>query len=121
MNKIINSNYSSIILRVGIAFVFIWFGYESFSNPSAFSRLVPAFTESLASAETLVKIHGVVEMILGLLLLIGIKVRIVSSILFLILCSTIILLPYGPNMIRDVGLAAALLSMAVKPKAPQLS
>lgn len=103
--------YAPMILRFGLGFVFIWFGYSGLVNPQMWVGLVPAWTAAIAPASTLVLIHGAIELIGGFLLFANWQVRWVSAILFLNLVHTITLLPYGPIMVRDIALAVALISV----------
>ena len=100
-----------MVLRIGLGLVFIWFGYSGLTNTAMWVNLVPAWTLSIAPAATLVKLHGAFELIGGLLLCAGLWTRWVSGLLLLDLLNTITLLPYGPIMVRDVGLAISLLSV----------
>lgn len=111
MNKC--SAYAPWILRIGLGFVFIWFGWSGLTNTAMWTGLVPEWLTGIAPAETLVKGHAIFELVFGLLLCAGIWTRWVAILLLLNLIHTITLLNYGPVMIRDIGLAAALLAIAV--------
>lgn len=111
LNKL--SDYSPVILRVGLAFVFLWFGWASFANPDMFASLVPVWMAPFGSATMLVRVHGVFELIFGLLLFAGVLTRLSAFFLFLSLIQTITLLSWGPIMVRDIGLALALFSIVV--------
>lgn len=108
-------NYAPFVLRAGLGFVFIWFGWGSVTNPEMWTRMVPAWTSFLATPETLLYIHGIFEIIFGALLIVGIYIRIVSFLLLVNLIHTITLVS-GPTLIRDVGLAAALFSIFLQGK-----
>ena len=71
--------YAPLVLRVGLAFVFMWFGWSGVSNPTIWTGLVPAWTAAIAAPESLVQAHGAFELIFGLLLFAGIGTRIVKS------------------------------------------
>ncbi len=105
------NKYAKLVLRAGIAFAFLWFGYQSFTNPAMFESLVPAWTGSILPALTLIKIHGIFEFIFGILLVVGWKTRLVSGLLLLALLGTISSLSYGPVMIRDIAIAICLFSV----------
>lgn len=105
------TSYSSLVLRLGLGFVFIWFGLSGLITPEIWVDLVPSWTSAIASAKILVLIHGAIELIGGFLLCSGIKVRWVAAILFLNLAHILILLDFGPIFIRDVGLAMALIAI----------
>jgi uncharacterized membrane protein YphA (DoxX/SURF4 family) len=106
--------YSHHVLRIGIGFVFLWFGYSALTNSDMWIRLVPAWTGFLGEAKTLVTFHGIFELIFGLLLMAGIRTRIVATLLGLSLLHTLFLVS-GPTLIRDIGLLAALASLALNP------
>ncbi len=101
---------STYILRIGIGFVFIWFGYSGVTNTDMWIRLVPAWTGFLGSAKTLVIMHGIVELVFGLLVLVGIWTRTSAAILFLSLFHTLFLVS-GVTLIRDIGVAAGALAL----------
>jgi uncharacterized membrane protein YphA (DoxX/SURF4 family) len=103
--------YSPLVLRIALAVIFLWFGYMGITNPAMFVGLVPAWALAIAPAKTLILIHGIVELVGGLLLLANWQIRVVSAILLLNLIHTITLLPYGPVFMRDVSLAIALFAI----------
>ena len=57
--------------------------------------------------------HGVVEIGLGLLLVMGIQTRIVALVLFFDLLHIITLLEFGSVWMRDLGLVGSLLSLGL--------
>ncbi len=104
------ARYSPLVLRLGLAFVFVWFGWSGIFNTELWTGLVPAWTGDIAPAATLVKIHGLVELTFGLLLAFGVYTRLSAFILCVSLVHTTFLLS-GPTMVRDIGLSIALLSV----------
>lgn len=113
INNYINkySSYSGDILRIILGLVFIYFGWTSITTPDMWTSYVPTWTNVLGTAVLLVKVHGVVEIVLGLMLVLKIKVRMVAGILFLDLLHILTLLNFGPVWIRDMGLAGSMLSL----------
>lgn len=105
--------YADFFLRAGLGFVFVWFGYKSITNPQMFVSLVPEWTSFIA-ATTLIKIHGAVEVVFGILLIVGWKIRLSAGVLLLTLLGTLFSLDYGPTMIRDIGLWFSLFSVFAK-------
>ncbi len=104
------ASYAPMVLRVGLGFVFIWFGFSGITNPQMWVGLVPEWTSVFGPATTLVLIHGIVELIGGIMLCAGWYVRPVGIILLLSLLQTLTILNFGPVMVRDIGLAIALLA-----------
>ncbi len=109
------SKFAPTLLQVGLGFVFIWFGWGSITNTEMWVGLVPAWVESIASPEILIKIHGTIELFFGVLLVIGQFVRISALVLFLSLLNTVFLVS-GQTQTRDIGLAVAILSVVLQPR-----
>jgi len=101
-----------LILRLGIGFAFVWFGYSGLTNTEMWVRLVPAWALALGSAATMVKIHGAIELIFGLILISGYYVRIAAIVLFLSILHTVFIVS-GPTRIRDIAIASAVLYIAL--------
>lgn len=120
MNKIDNlSKYSPLVLRIAIGFVFIWFGWSSIFQTDMWVRLVPEWATALLSAAALVKIHGVVELVFGVFVVVGVYTRISALILFLSILHTVFLVS-GPTQARDISITIATLALAIYKK-PVLS
>lgn len=108
------SRFSFPVLRIGIGIVFVWFGWSALTNTDMWVRLVPDYATIFTSAATLVKIHGAIELVFGLFLVIGFWVRWSAFILFISLVNTVFLVS-GPTRVRDIGLACAALSIFLAP------
>lgn len=108
------SSYAPLILRVGLVFVFIWFGVTQLLDQTMWVSLIPAPVIALTglSAKTLVMINGGFEVIMAILLALGIRVRLVAALLFLHMFAIIGDLGLNAIAVRDIGLMVALLSMA---------
>lgn len=102
------SKYSPILLRTGIAIVFLWFGFSQISNPSAWVRLLPEFTKSFfISSISLIYLNGFFEITFATLLLLGLFTRVTSFLLGAHLLMISYSLGYGPVAARDLSLAIA--------------
>jgi uncharacterized membrane protein YphA (DoxX/SURF4 family) len=106
--------YAPVVLRIGIGFVFLWFGWGGLTNTDMWVGLVPAWTTAFAAPATLVKIHGLVELLFGTILIFGFYARIAAAVLLLSLANTLTLVS-GPTFIRDIGIATALVSLILNP------
>lgn len=106
-----NQNLGLLILRLGLAAVFIWFGYSQITNNAMWLRLVPEWASSIMAAETIVMMNGWFEVVMGALLALGIFTRVVALILALHLIPIISALGYSANAVRDFGLAVSMLSL----------
>jgi len=108
------------VLRWGLAIVLFWFAYNQLSNASQWARMIPEWTSIISSnTETIVYINAIVEILLGILLLVGIWTRVVAIIVMLHLAQITFTVVGGfssPNGIRDFGLTIAALSIALHGK-----
>jgi uncharacterized membrane protein YphA (DoxX/SURF4 family) len=106
---------STYALRFGIGFVFMWFGWSGITDTAKWIGLVPEWTSFIASPERLVLLHGIFELVAGLLLFAGIMTRTVAALLAIDMLH-IILLVSGATQIRDIGIEAALIALATHKK-----
>lgn len=109
------TKYAPAIVRLGLAFVFLWFGLSQLFGPSSWIGLIPSWLVSLTgiSATTFVILNGLFEVIAGTLLVFGIWTRIVAGLLFLHLITIIFDVGLSAIGIRDIGLALATLSVSL--------
>jgi len=100
-----------------MAAVYLWFGIEQFLNPNDWTGFLPDWSTKLPlSPVQLIYLNGGIEVILGTLLLFGIFTRLSALLLGLHLASiTVEVYIQGLTAIaiRDFGLAAATLSLAL--------
>ena len=109
------SPYAPVILRLGLAMVFIWFGMNQILNQSMWLTFIPDWASRLTGmgAATLVLVNGIFEVVFALLLAFGIQIRIVATLLFLHMILIVSDVGIDPVGVRDVGLMFALLSVAL--------
>lgn len=116
MEKIFNrySSFGPSIIRIGLAFVYLWFGFQLVSDPAGWSRQVPEWVMVISpfSIETVVLINGIFEIVVGLALLVGFWTRLSALLLALHLIPIIINLGYGPTGVRDFGIFMATLGLS---------
>lgn len=109
--------YASPLLRIGMALVFLWFGFEQLFNTSAWVRLIPEWVTGLTglTASTLVQFNGAFEVVFGTCLLFGFFTRVVSFLLALhmIHITFTLVMASGWNAIsvRDFGLSVATITL----------
>jgi len=109
------SKYSPLVLRVGLAFVFLWFGYTQVTGPEAWVGLIPDFIINATglSARMFVLLNGGFEIVAGILILFGIFTRIVAFLLFLHMASIVFDVGLTLIGVRDIGIATACLALAL--------
>jgi uncharacterized membrane protein YphA (DoxX/SURF4 family) len=112
MNTETLKRFSPLLLRTGIAIVFLWFGFSQLKNPASWTRMIPDYVNFM-SPNTIIYMNGIIEIILASLLLIGLFTRIVSTLLGLHLLHIVTIVGYGATGARDFALALATFSIAL--------
>lgn len=109
------SRFAPVVLRLGLAMVFVWFGLNQLLHPIDWLGFIPSWATSLSglSTNTLVFINGLFEVAMAILLAVGIQIRVVAWLLAAHML--LIVTDVGLNQIgiRDVGLLAGLISVAL--------
>ena len=141
MNKITgfveeNKKYSAAIIRVGVAFVLLWFGINQLVNPESFLGYIPQWLYPhdaqmqhghpmqlmhnipVPSVHTVLMGNGIFETTAGILLLIGLFTRVTAFIAALHLLVIAFSLGYNDIAIRDIGLAIMAASLVFSGAGP---
>ena len=107
MKKI--SLFSPVILRVGLSLVFLWFGANQLMNTTAWIGYIPDSIVNISSlsAQTLVHINGVFEIIFGAMLFLGLFTRFAALLLALHMIDITFIVGLDATGIRDFGLSIA--------------
>ena len=106
--------FAPVVLRLSMAAVFVWFGASQLADASAWIAVVPSWATAFGiSAETLVRLNGMFEVMASVLLSIGIFTRPVAFLLSLHLFVIASGFGFSPTGVRDYGLALATLSVAL--------
>lgn len=131
-----NKQYSATIIRIGLAFVLLWFGINQLINPESFLGYVPQwlyphdaqmqhehpmqFMHNIPtpSVHVVLMTNAIFETIAGILLLIGLFTRIVAFIAALHLLGIAVSLGYNDIAIRDIGLAIMAASLVFSGAGP---
>lgn len=108
------SAFAPYVLRWGLAAVILWFGSQQLLNSEAWTLWVPSWP-GISSIDPLiiVRLNGIFELVTGLMLVTGFYARTAAFLLFLHLCLIIVDIGIDPTGVRDFGLAAALLAIAL--------
>ena len=109
--SILLKKYAPSVLRFGMSVVILWFSMEQFLHTAQWTAYVPDSIVALThmSAMTLVYGNAVFELVFGILLVFGIRTRIVALLLALHLFDIMWMVGYGEIGVRDFGLAVATL------------
>lgn len=105
-----------VLLRTGIAVVFLIFGIDKFVHVNAWLAYIPEWTAQLIPVDLtlFMYIQGVIETVLGFLLLIGLWSRTVSFLCALHLAGIMVALGYNEITVRDFGLFMATLALSLR-------
>ena len=105
-----------ILLRTGIAVVFLIFGVDKFFHEDSWLAYVPVWAAKMIPIDMtlFMYIQGVIEALLGFLLLIGFWSRTVSFLCALHLAGIIVALGYNEITVRDFGLFMATLALSLR-------
>ena len=102
--------WAPVLVRIGLALVFLWFGSQQLMNPQQWTSFIPSFI-TFISAIKMVVLNGWFEVVLGVALLAGFHVRPVALLLGLHLLSIAFSVGLSPIGVRDFGLSFATLSI----------
>lgn len=107
-----SKNLVSWLLRLGLAFVFLYASVSSFLKPYDWVGYIPVWIKEIIDGEILLKIHAIAEFILGVWLLSG-KFIPLAAILSAASLLSIIIASFGAMDIifRDIGLLFAALAL----------
>lgn len=102
-----------VILRIGIALVFIWFGTQQLLHTTMWLNLIPKSMIAMTgfTASTFVHFNGSFEIVFGLCLLFGFFTRVVALFLALHILDIMFVVGYGATGVRDFGLAIATITI----------
>jgi uncharacterized membrane protein YphA (DoxX/SURF4 family) len=111
---------SPAVLRVGIALVIIWFGFQQLLHPQMWLSYVPLSVVSFfhLSANFLVHLNGAFEIVFGAAMLLGIRTRLSALLLALHMFDITYIVGYGAIGMRDLGLSFALLAIFMHGPSP---
>lgn len=100
-----------VILRIALAFVFLWFGFSQLGDAAAWTPYVPDWAANIMSAGTLVLLNGLIEIVAGSALAFGILSRWVGLLLGIHLFVIAVSMGLTAIGVRDIGLALATFSL----------
>lgn len=97
------------LLRLGLAFVFLWFGFSQLMDSLKWVTIVPQWAVDFIHLPPamIVMANGLFEIVLGSLLALGFFVRIISFVLALHLLVIAFDFGFTATGVRDLGLVVA--------------
>ncbi len=109
------AKHVALVLRLGLAFVFGWFGIDKFLHVDAWYGWIPAWL-SFVPQDAFLYVVGAVEVVLALLLVIGRYVRITSLACAVLMLGVVFSFGINDITVRDIGLIAMALALAMMPE-----
>lgn len=108
-----------LLMRLAVAFAFIYPAVSAWFDPDSWIGYFPDFVLDLAGSNAALLLHGwgILEILLALWVLFGVRVYIPSIIMAVALMAVVIVNPgQFPILFRDVSIALAALSLALANK-----
>lgn len=98
-----------IVLRIGLALVFLWFGYSQVTDQVQWTAYVPDSIVEISGlkVETLVFLNGLFELIFGAALLVGFWTRTAALLLTLHMLEITYIVGFDATGVRDFGISIA--------------
>ncbi|MBR9703328.1 DoxX family protein [Candidatus Woesearchaeota archaeon] len=107
-----HKHIGTIIVRISMALVFLYFGFSQLLQPARFVGWLPPEASLIPiSGTTLILFNGVFEVVFGTLLIVGAYTRISAALLGLHLFMISLTMGFTQTAVRDIGLALATLSI----------
>lgn len=110
---------ASLIPRLGLGFVLIWFGVGELVSPGQWTGYVPAFLHAVPLVP-LILVHGYILFVVGCLIAAGMYTRwaaAIGTLIILSIAATLLLSPGGTALaVRDIGLTTLGLGIALAPR-----
>ncbi len=100
-----------VVLRLTLAFVFLWFGFSQISNAAMWTSFVPEWATHIMDAGTLVLLNGTLEIVAGIMLGFGILSQYVALVLGIHLFIIASSLGFSAIGVRDIGLSLASIAL----------
>jgi uncharacterized membrane protein YphA (DoxX/SURF4 family) len=114
------TEWGVFVLRIGLAVLFLWFGFSQFLDQSAWVSWVPEWAMSITGleAEMIVLLNGGFEIAFGVLLALGLYMRPAAALLGLHLAVLVFEIGLSPIGLRDFAIMMASFALALMPPDP---
>lgn len=113
MRGLSSGKVGPLLLRTGLAFVFVYAAVSSLMHPDQWVGWLPSFIQKMSSAETLLQIFSIGELLLALALLAGWYTRYAALLAAAALLGIVIASPHALDVtFRDIGLMFMAVALA---------
>jgi len=116
-----SAKYSNLVLRIGLAAVFLWFGIDKFLHPAYWAnayvgtRLLSVINIVHLSASQLIYLTGIFELLVGLSLVTGVFTKFFSTLGIIFLVSTIFFIGINEVTTRDIAMIGGFIALVLWP------
>jgi uncharacterized membrane protein YphA (DoxX/SURF4 family) len=113
MQKLHNPRVAQWLLRIGLAFVFAYAGFDSIREPLAWTGYLPHIVATSSHATAIMRLFGGFELALAVVMLVGVYLRYASALAAVMLLGIVVMNPDSLLItFRDVGLALMAAALA---------
>lgn len=112
---------SYLVLRVSLGLVFLWIGTDILRHPETWIGYLPASLPFGVPREVGLKLNGVFDVLLGVMLMVRVFPKTMAALAALHLIGVLATTGLDAVVIRDVGLLGASLALLVWPTAKRRS
>lgn len=118
-NKMTTEIISNLLLRIGVAFAFLYPPLDALMNPDSWIGYFPKFVHGFAPDAVLLHVFGVIEVIIALWILSGKKIFWPSLVAALMLIAIVFAnLNNFEVLFRDLSISMMALALALQSKRP---
>lgn len=103
--------FSPLTLRISLGILFLFFGIDKLINPNSWIGWVPRWIWGVMDIDFFILSQGILEALIGALLVGGLFTRIVAAIASILMLLIIVSIGFNDIAIRDIGLLGASLSL----------
>ncbi len=109
------ARYAPTVLRIGLAALFLWFGFSQFFDPGSWMSWVPAWAPAFSgmSVYNIVIFNGAFEIIAGAALAFGALTRWIALLLALHMLIITVEIGMTPIGVRDFAITMSTLALAL--------
>ncbi|MBX4211690.1 MAG: DoxX family membrane protein [Candidatus Yanofskybacteria bacterium] len=113
--------YSHLIIRLGLAFVFLWFGIDKFIHPDYWinawvpERVLTLVSHIGFSGREFMYLQGIFEVLIATSLLSTLFIRVFSAAAIVFLIVVFVINGFNQVLVRDVGLLSGFLALLMWP------
>lgn len=112
-----STKISNLLLRLGLAFVFLWFGIDKFIHPDYWiNAWLPLWFQGILASFGIgnlnfIYANGIFEIVIGLGLVFNIFVKFFAALIAIFLLNIVFSFGLNEVIVRDIGLIGAALAL----------